>query len=166
MSGVMLPTSRSLETPSPPHVAQRERRVASGSDARTSPGRLALHVAVGVLGWAAIAGLWVWQLEVFVPANWLAGLKLIAIFLAITALFTPTWVWWNRNIYRRRHRRKMPLLRSVDFTEDALGRRIAAAPDELARAAEIEISVTDEGRIKVYAPVPDARRLKVPAGRG
>jgi hypothetical protein len=124
--------------------------VATGASSGSTPARRALHVAIGVLGWALFAGLWVWQLEVFVPSNWLAGLEALGVILAVFALATPTWVAWNRSIYRRRHRRTTPLVLEVDFERDRLGRTIEADPGVRTADGEIAVEVDGDAGVKSY----------------
>lgn len=133
-----------------PAAATPERLVASGSAEDLGRGRTALHLLVAVVGWLGFITLWVWQLEVFVPANWLSGLELIGVFLVVFALASPAWVLWNRSIYRRRHRRATPIVLEVQFERDSLDRPLAVSPAVLLHPAEIRVTVSDDGAVKRY----------------
>jgi hypothetical protein len=102
----------------------------------------------------------VWQLNVYVPSDWLGGVELILLLLAAWACFSLGWVAWCRSIYRRRHRRTMPLTREVDFASDRLGRRILAPPGIAAARGQVLISVPEQG-VKLYETA--ARRAPKPA---
>ncbi|HSZ14645.1 MAG TPA: hypothetical protein VK790_11495 [Solirubrobacteraceae bacterium] len=101
------------------------------------------------MSWVALAALWVWQLDVYVPSDWLGGVELILALLAGWTCFSVMWVAWCRNIYRRRHRRTSPLKREVNFERDALERRIVAPPGIAATRGQVVISV-DEAGVKRY----------------
>jgi hypothetical protein len=135
-----------------------ERRVASGSAANIGPGRTALHVLAGVAGWAGFAALWVWQIRVFVPHRWFDGVQLIAVLVAAFGLVTPVWVWWNRNIYRRRHRRTAPMVRPVQFERDSLGRRLVISSGVRLNPAEVIVTAGEDGASKRYEAAPVARK--------
>ena len=139
---------RSAAMPPPPDAGRGH--VASGSGSRATTTRRAAHVAAGLLGWTVFVGLWVWQLEVYVPDQWLAGIVMIVAVLGAFAVATPAWVAWNRNIYRRRHRRTKPLVMEVAFDEDALGRRIVADPGVRTAPGRIVVEVDETGRAKTY----------------
>jgi hypothetical protein len=150
-----------------PNPAAGPHRVASGSAARIGRARLALHVCVGVLGWLGLAALWIWQLAVYVPSDWLRGLELIAVILGAFALLVPAWVAWNRNIYRRRHARLMPRSLSVDFSHDRLGRTVVGGPGVLSAGGEIRVRVDPLTDVKTYAalrslPDHDPARVRGP----
>lgn len=104
-----------------------------------------------------------WQLKVYVPAEWLGGVSLlVAVAAAFTAL-TPAWVWWNRNIYRRRHRRRTPLVREVGMERDALGRELLVAPEVLLNPTEVRVTVDSGGAVKRYdVPPPVAPSVPEP----
>lgn len=140
-----------------PKRVRRRGHVATGANSGSTTARRLLHVGIGALGWVIFAGLWVWQLEVFVPSNWLAGLKALGVMLIVFALATPAWVAWNRNIYRRRHRRTTALVREVDFERDALGRTIAADPGVRTASGEIVVEVDGDDRTKRYRALTPAR---------
>jgi hypothetical protein len=144
----------------------------TGSRAGTGAGRRLGHVAIGVVGWLALAALWAWQLEVYVPADWLGGVALIGVLLVGWTCFLLVWVAWSRGIYRRRHRRTEPLSRSVDFAHDALGRRIAVPPGIRTVRGQLLVSVSADG-VKRYEqaprrpldPAPRVHRVGVAGGR-
>ncbi len=95
----------------------------TGSRSRAGARRRLGHRLAGVVGSAALAALWVWQLAAYVPANWLSAVGLILALVAGWVCLSLAWVAWCRSIYRRRHRRVTPLRREVGFAHDALGRR-------------------------------------------
>jgi hypothetical protein len=125
----------------------------TGSRAHARAGRRLSHVVLGVAGWLALAGLWIWQLDVHVPADWLGGLELILATLAGWLCFSVLWVGWCRGIYRRRHRRTRPLTRTVDFGTDMLGRRVVASPGMQEMGAHVLISIPESG-VKRYEIAP------------
>ncbi|HEY4809934.1 MAG TPA: hypothetical protein VIH71_02645 [Solirubrobacteraceae bacterium] len=141
----------------------------TGSRSSTRRRQRLAHLLIGAASWLVLAALWVWQLKVYVPADWLGGVELILVLLAGWACFSVVWVVWCRNIYRRRHRRTSPLKREVDFERDTLGRRILAPSGIAAARGQVLISVREPG-IKCYelvgphTPMPtlpvqsDARR--------
>jgi hypothetical protein len=136
----------------------------TGSRAHTGRARLTGHLLAGLAGWVVLAGLWVWQLAVHVPANWLGGVGLIFALLAVWVCFSISWVAWNRSIYRRRHRRTRPIERELDFTHDALGRPIAAPPGPALLGGQVIVSVDADG-VKRFRPAPvvSAEACPVPA---
>jgi hypothetical protein len=138
--------------------------VATGSRSRAQRARKAAHGIAGVASWLGFAALWTWQILVNVPANWPVDVVVIAGTLALFGVLTPLWVGWNRNIYRRRHRRTTPISHEVDFTRDKLGRRIVAergvalgrriVPADTmigANPRRIRISLSEDGTEKHYA---------------
>ena len=145
-----------------PARERASRRVSTGSHAGISRARSALHVAAGAAGWAIFAALWVWQLKVYVPAHWLGGILLLVAIAAAYSLLTPGWVWWNRNIYRRRHRRRSALEREVAMDRDTLGRRLLIAPEVLLNPAVVRVTVDADGTVKRY-DVPPPVQLEPPA---
>jgi membrane protein implicated in regulation of membrane protease activity len=134
------------------HDARPQQVPLTGSRTRASRPRRAAHVAAGVASWLALAALWVWQLGTFVPASWFDGVATILVLLAVWSGFSVVWVAWSRNIYRRRHSRTTPVVRDVDFTHDALGRRIIAPPRLAgAQGGHVLVTVGDDGA-KRYQP--------------
>jgi membrane protein implicated in regulation of membrane protease activity len=134
------------------HDARPQPVPLTGSRTRASRPRRAAHVAVGLASWVALTALWVWQLGTFVPASWFAGVATILVLLAVWSAFSVVWVAWSRNIYRRRHRRTEPVVHDVDFTQDALGRRIVAPPQLVgAHGGHVLVTVGDDG-VKRYQP--------------
>jgi hypothetical protein len=121
----------------------------TGSRSRAGHAQLLAHLLVGLAGWVVLAGLWVWQLKVHVPANWLGGVELILALLAVWVCFSIAWVEWNRSIYRRRHRRTRPIERELDFTRDSLGRPVIASPGLASARGQLIVSVDAEG-VKRY----------------
>ena len=141
----------------------------TGSRSGTGARRRLAHVAIGVAGWLALAALWAWQLEVYVPADWLAGVELIGLLLVGWTGFSLAWVAWSRRIYRRRHRRTEPLSRSVDFAHDALGRRVVTPPGIAEARGQVVVSLSgDDVKRYEFAPrsVPEAAPSMAVAGRG
>lgn len=124
---------------------QRNRVALTGSSSRASGPRRALQIALGALSWVGFGLLWLWQLEVYVPATWLYSICLIAIILGTWILFTIGWVRWNRNIYDRRHRRTTPVRMEVGFEHDSLGRPIRASGGIRAAEGQVLISVDEDG---------------------
>lgn len=136
----------------PPPVAEGRHRVATGSGSRASPGRKVAHGLAGVASWVGFGWLWVLQVTQHLPSAWaLELLGLVGTLLLFTGL-TLGWVRWNRNIYRRRHRRTAALVKPVSVAEDTLGRRITASADPYLRRGEITISLVGSERdVKCYA---------------
>jgi hypothetical protein len=128
----------------------------SGSRAGTEPRRRFAHVLIGAASWAALGALWVWQLNVGVPSNWLAGIELILVMLVVWTLFTLVWVAWNRNIYRRRHRRTTAVQRALSFERDPLGRRVLA-PAGIGEARGQILITIEADAVKRYSLAPDSR---------
>lgn len=158
--------NRPVERPAPGRDPAPSRRVATGGSARTTVRRRVLHGAVGLAGWVLFAALWAWQLEVHVPERWFYALALIGLWLGGWAVATPVWIWWNRSIYRRRHRRTESLVQSVDFTRDALGREVIAAPEVRLNPSAVIVSLARDGAAKRYAVAPRAAAGPQPAGHG
>jgi hypothetical protein len=131
----------------PPSVAL------TGALSHASTRRRLGQVLVGLASWLGLAALWVWQLEVYVPANWFNGVELILAMLAGWTCLSIAWVWWCRDIYRRRHRRTTPLRREVDSQHDSLGRGVLLAPEIHAARGQILVSVTEHG-VKRYDLAP------------
>jgi hypothetical protein len=127
----------------------------TGSRARTSRARLTGHLLAGLASWVVLACLWVWQVAVHVPTNWLGGVGLIFALLAVWVCLSISWVAWNRSIYHRRHRRTRPIERELDFTHDALGRPIVAPPGPALLGGQVIVSVDADG-IKRFRPAPVA----------
>jgi hypothetical protein len=128
--------------------ADPDRRVATGLGTRIGARRVALHLALGALGWLILGGFWVWQLAVYIPPTWVEGIVLLGAIFAVYVVLTPIWVAWNRSIHRRRHSRTTPLLREVRLDRDALGRPTVGSPST--QAALIRVSLIADGRLKRY----------------
>lgn len=120
---------------------------------------------LGVASWLVLAALWVWQLNVYVPSDWLGGVELILVLLAGWVCFSVVWVLWCRNIYRRRHRRTSPLKGEVDFERDPLGRRILAPPGIASGRGQVLISVPQPG-VKRYEIVEPRVPMRALPARG
>jgi hypothetical protein len=121
----------------------------TGSRARSSARRRALHALLGVASWIALGALWAWQAAVHVPSHWLQAIALIAALAAAWACFATAWVAWCRNIYKRRHSRTNALLRHIDFERDTLGREVLAPPGLAELSGQVLISVPGPG-MKLY----------------
>lgn len=130
-------------------VSRRPSTRLTGSRARSSPRRRALHVLIGLGSWIALGALWAWQVAIKVPSQWLEGVALIAALAVVWACFAIAWVAWCRNIYKRRHRRTAALLRHVDFERDTLGREVLAPPGLAELSGQVLISVPGPG-MKLY----------------
>jgi len=127
----------------------------TGTRARTRTRQRAVHASVGVASWIAFAGLWAWQLNVFVPRNWYAGVALIVALGVGWRIATSAWIAWSRSIYRRRHRRTSAVKVEVDFSRDRLG-RTTLAPPGLADTL---------GHVVVSVPEPTLKRYELVTGR-
>jgi len=134
----------------PPPLPPPAPRVATGARSRASAGRRALHVAIGAGSWLAFAGLWAWQLNVSVPPTWPLALAALAAVLLAYSLLVPAWVRWNRNIFRRRHRRTAAAVHPVDFSHDMLGRTVAVAPELDLDPKTIVVTVSGDDATKLY----------------
>jgi membrane protein implicated in regulation of membrane protease activity len=134
------------------HDARPQPVALTGSRTRATRSRRAAQVAVGVASWLGLGTLWVWQLATFVPGSWLAGVATLVLLLVVWSCFSVAWVAWSRNIYRRRHNRTKPVVREVDFTHDALGRRVLAPPEVVAvGGGHVLVTIGDDG-VKRYQP--------------
>jgi len=131
----------------------------TGSRSAASKRRILIHLLIGIASWTTLAALWFWQLKVYVPTDWLAGVEVIFALLAVWACFSVGWVAWCRSIYRRRHRRTTPLTREVDFAHDAIGRPISASPGIKEERGQLIVSLTDDG-LKRYEPAPLSKRRR------
>ncbi|MDQ3630490.1 MAG: hypothetical protein M3417_04270 [Actinomycetota bacterium] len=128
-----------------------EHRVVTGSASRASRGRKVAHGLAGGAAWVGFGWLWVLQITQHLPPEWEKELIGIAGTLAAFTVLTLGWVRWNRDIYRRRHRRTVALVQPVSFARDTLGRRITASADLRHRRGEIVISLTGSERdVKCY----------------
>jgi len=127
--------------------------VGTGARSRATPARKAFHILLGVLSWVGFAALWVWQLEVSVPADWGVAVAGLVVVLAIYGIYVTGWVAWNRNIYRRRHRRTEALEIEVGFERDSLGRSINADPRLVLHPGEVVVTVSDDEQVKHYVAV-------------
>lgn len=137
----------------PVPVSAGEHSVVTGSASRASPGRKVAHGLVGGAAWLGFGWLWVVQITQHLPVEWKLELTGIAGTLAAFTVLTLGWVRWNRNIYRRRHRRTAALVQPVSFARDTLGRRITASADLHHRRGEIVISLAGSKRdVKCYTP--------------
>ncbi len=74
----------------------------------------------------------------------------IVIALVVFSAWMLAWVRWNRNIYKRRHRRRHPLVQEVSFTHDTRGRRIVAPPGTLTRRGETVVWIDPSDEVKHY----------------
>jgi hypothetical protein len=137
----------------------------TGSRSSTRPRQRLAHVLLGAASWLVMVALWMWQLNVYVPSDWLGGVELILVLLAGWACFSVVWVLWCRNIYRRRHRRTSPLKREVDFGRDSLGRQILAPPGIAAARGQVLISVPEPG-VKRYEIVEPRAPMRTSPVRG
>jgi hypothetical protein len=112
--------------------------------------RSCAHAAVGAAAWVLLGALWLWQIEAHhVPAHWLLT---VAVVLGVTIVFAGLcvgWVSWNRNIYRRRHNRRVPIVSDVQFDSDALGRLIVAS-DEGRLASHLIVEIDAAASRKHY----------------
>jgi hypothetical protein len=126
--------------------------VATGLASRASRLRRVVHVLAGVVGWAVFVVLAGWQLGSYAPRGVSGDLVALAACGAAFTVIGLAWVRWNQSIYRRRHRRTSALVKHVDFSHDALGRRIAAAPGIREATGWICISIEPGSGRKSYRP--------------
>jgi hypothetical protein len=129
----------------------------TGSASRSGSMRRLVHITTGILAWIAFVALWDWQINVFIPPDWVGNVLLVATIIFAWAAFTVLWVAWNRSIYRRRHRRTEPLELAVSAAEDSLGRPLVGAVGAQGTLGQIFISVDGEGR-KHYRRAGDESR--------
>ena len=127
--------------------------IGTGARSRASVARKALHAVVGLGSWLVFAALWVWQLEVNVPAEWPWAVGALVVRAGGYWAGVTAWVAWNRNIYRRRHRRTEPIAVDVSFERDSLGRVVAADPLLILHPAEIVVKVSEDDQVKHYRAV-------------
>ncbi len=124
---------------------------------------------MGVAAWAGFGWLWYLQITQHLPDQWRSEVGGIGILLVAFTVLTLAWVRWNRNIYRRRHRRVAPLVVPVSFAHDTQGRQIAA-PLRLGQSAgEIVVSLDATRNVKRYelrGATVDAPRRSVAGGHG
>ena len=124
--------------------------VATGSASRASRSRAGVHAAVGGFGWLLLALLWLWQVEArHVPSAWPSVVALVGAGAVAFGVLCVVWLRWNRNIYRRRHRRRAAIVAEVQVTADALGRRIVGL-DERRHARHVIVDVDGSARVKHY----------------
>lgn len=124
--------------------------VATGLASRASRARRLLHALAGVMGWLGFAALAVWQLGFFAPRDAGTGLAALAACGAALTCVGIGWVRWNQSIYRRRHRRTVPIVVNVGFSHDTLGRPIAAPPGICEAQGQIFVAVDPDTAIKSY----------------
>jgi hypothetical protein len=97
-----------------------------------------------------LALLWVWQVRAgHVPAAWRPAVEVVAAGGAVFGAFSVVWIRWNRNIYRRRHNRRAPLLTAVQFDVDAVGRQIVVDAEDQ-HAGHVVVTVDPAGAVKHY----------------
>jgi len=161
------PSATRIDPPTPPgaaapcagdllpasSAAQSGIEVGTGGRSRATPSRKALHVLVGVLSWVGFGALWIWQLDVSVPSDWGFAVAGLVVLLATYGIYVVAWVAWNRNIYRRRHRRTEAVEIEVGFERDALGRSINADPRLVLHPGEVIVTVSDDEQVKQYVAV-------------
>ena len=134
--------------------------VSTGSDSRAKPARKAFHVLLGLAAWAAFLSLWVWQIRDYLPAHWIGGLTMIGVGALVFATLTPLWVRWNRNIYRRRHSRRSPIVHHVAFETDRLGRDLVISPEVHLNPTRITVDLDQTtGTKRYHAPDHEASSI-------
>lgn len=133
------------------------RLVATGQASRSTRARSALHALAGAASWIALIVLCAWRFGSDAPAH--AGSAVLAIGLTgiVFATLGVAWVAWNRNIYRRRHRRTSAIVTPVAFTHDTTGRQIAAAPGIQEASGTIVVDIDPESGRKTYRSAERAR---------
>jgi len=146
-------------------TAQPRSIALTGSRSRTSRHRLLGHLLFGLASWLALVALWFWQLKIYVPSDWLGAVELIFALFAGWACFSVGWVAWCQSIYRRRHRRTVPLTRDIDFSHDTLGRRIIASPGIKEAPGQLIISLAEDN-VKRYQPAAQSTRKRPLPARG
>lgn len=115
-----------------------------------------MHALLGVTAWAGFLSLWVWQIDGYLPTHWMGGLIMIGVGAAGYAILTPLCVWWNRNIYRRHHKRRSPIICEVGFKTDRLGRKLLIRPAVLLHPTRVTVDLDEANETKRYL-VPSAR---------
>jgi hypothetical protein len=134
--------------------------VSTGADSLAGPARQVLHALVGVGAWAGFLSLWAWQIDGYLPVHWIGGLIMIGVGVVGYATLTPLWVRWNRNIYRRHHNRRSPIVCDVDFKTDRLGRKLLISPAVLLHPTLITVDLDETNGTKRYlVPAPKAEPL-------
>jgi hypothetical protein len=109
-----------------------------------------MHIGVGGAGWLLLGLLWLWQFKTReIPGDWPIVVTAAAGGGLALAVLSVAWVRWNQDIYRRRHRRRTPLIAAVQFEKDAVGRRIVAPPEGL-DGSRILIRVDGATAVKSY----------------
>ena len=128
--------------------------VATGAASRASRTRERLHLVLGAGSWVAFALIWRWHLVTDVPEDLPRTLLTIGGFLAAFCLATPAWVAWNRNIYKRRHRRTSAIVRPVAFERDWTGRRVVPVRGARHHVGEVVVDLATAGglEVKTYEP--------------
>lgn len=128
----------------------RGHTVATGQASRSTRARSALHAVAGVASWIALILLGAWRFGSDAPAHaWTAVLGIGVYGIAFAAIGVA-WIAWNRNIYRRRHRRTSAITTPVAFTHDTTGRQIAASPGIQEASGTIIVDVDPESGRKTY----------------
>jgi hypothetical protein len=125
-------------------------RVATGSASRAGRTRSALHDAAGAVAWISLATLAFWQFSTNAPPRWALVVIGAVCFIPLLALLAEGWIWWNRSIYRRRHRRTNAIHREVSFDRDMLGRRLFIEPPVLDDPPVTIVTVDPGDEVKRY----------------
>jgi hypothetical protein len=133
--------------------ALRADGIATGSASRASLARAGAHATAAAAAWFLLVCLWLLQFHGrHIPDSWRTSVFAVAGGVVLFAGFCVAWVTWNRNIYRRRHQRVTPVSTDVQFTHDALGRRIVERKQGR-QASQLVVEIDEASAFKHYVVV-------------
>ena len=113
-----------------------------------SPPRIALHVAIAVVGWSLFVYFWRVVGERGLSPGAALSLIAMAVFLAAMIISTTLWIVHNVRIARFNRRRGNRPVPELPFVKDKIGYSVESEGfDALRRARLIEVAVENEKKI-------------------
>ena len=111
-----------------------------------------VHLLVALAGWVVFALFWVQVFYRTPPDEGAIGVLVIGILLIVSVSLTVTWIRHNLILSERFKDRRVKV-REVqeDWSRDKLGREVTGPEwDTLLSASEVEITLDEEGKQKIY----------------
>jgi hypothetical protein len=130
-----------------PNMGSNKEKRETGSEGG-SPPRIALHVAIAVVGWALFVYFWRVVGERGLSAGAVLSLVAMAVFLAAVIISTTLWIAHNLRISRFNRRKGNRAVPELPYIKDKIGHTVESEGfDSLRRAPFIEVAVEDEKKI-------------------